>query len=293
MSDSVEQVVAAHRRAGQAFRAAGCDSFVIEAGTGEPVVLVHGLPSSSFMYRKVVAELAGRGFRALAFDLPGLGLAERPVDYDYSIDGLARFTAAAVDELGLGRFHLVVHDAGGPIGLTMAAGMPERIASVTVTNTIFDVAGSRFPGEVVARFTRRVPRWLASPWVWQQMMDRACIGDRRGISDAEVDAYRVLAVGDDGGAGYLAIMSRVHDRGSTPSTFAAAVDTTSVPYPVQILWGADDPVLRLSRFGWAALRATGLDTLEALPAKHFLHEDQAPVVADRVARLARGALPHE
>jgi haloalkane dehalogenase len=82
---------------------------------------VHGLPSSSFLYSKMLPELASRGLRALAFDLSGLGLADRPDDFDFTFAGLGRFAAAAVDALELDRFHLVVHDAGGPVGFERRA----------------------------------------------------------------------------------------------------------------------------------------------------------------------------
>lgn len=65
---------------------------VIDEGDGPPVVCLHGVPASSFLYRKVVPELAARGLRGLAFDLPGLGLAERPQDFDYSCASRASAT---------------------------------------------------------------------------------------------------------------------------------------------------------------------------------------------------------
>src|SRR5437879_6217825 len=110
------EVIAAHRNAGRRFEAGGISSFVREQGEGDPVVCMHGVPASSFLYRKVIAELADRGLRGVAFDLPGLGLADRPDDFDYTWTGLGRFGVAAVDALALDRFHLVVHDIGGPVG---------------------------------------------------------------------------------------------------------------------------------------------------------------------------------
>src|SRR5918992_5827416 len=101
------EVVERHRAAGHQFHAAGLQSFAFEQGRGDPVVCVHGVPSSSFLYRKVISELAARGLRGVAFDLPGLGLADRPGDYDYTWSGLGRFCTTAVDALGLERFHLV------------------------------------------------------------------------------------------------------------------------------------------------------------------------------------------
>ena len=109
------------------------------------MVLIHGVPSSSFLYRKVIDELAARGLRGIAFDLPGLGLADRPHDFDYTWTGLGRFARDAVDALELERFHLVVHDIGGPVGLELAAAAPERIRSLTVLNTVVEVDGFKRP----------------------------------------------------------------------------------------------------------------------------------------------------
>ncbi len=133
------QTIAFHRAAGRAFTAGGLTGFVREAGTGEAVVCMHGVPASCFLYRKVLDGLADRGLRGVAFDLPGLGLADRPADYDYTWTGLGRYAAAAVVALELDRFHLVVHDIGGPVGFELAAALPERVLSLTILNTIIDV----------------------------------------------------------------------------------------------------------------------------------------------------------
>ena len=62
-----------------------------------------------------------------------------------------------------------------------------------------------------------------------------------------------------------------------------------MPYPVQVVWGEHDPALKLSVHGEAARRAAGLDEIHTVPAKHFLQEDQAPAVAERIAALAGAA----
>src|SRR5205809_557566 len=126
------RVIERHRSKGRTFSANGVRSFVLEDGEGPAVVLMHGLPESSFAYRKLLPELAARGLRGIAFDLPGCGLAERPRDFDYSLTGLGRFATAAVDALELDRFHLLVHDVGGPVGFEVAAARADRIDSLTV-----------------------------------------------------------------------------------------------------------------------------------------------------------------
>ncbi len=98
-------VVRAHEAAGRYFEAGGLRSFVREAGEGDPVVCIHGVPTSSFLYRKVIDELAARGLRGVAFDLPGLGMADRPEDFDYTWTALGRASAGTRSTLsGLSDF---------------------------------------------------------------------------------------------------------------------------------------------------------------------------------------------
>ena len=203
------EVIAGQRAAGREFSAGGVGSFVSEQGEGAPVLCIHGVPASCFLYRKVVAELADRGLRGVAFDLPGLGLAERPEQFDYSWTGLGRFCGAAVDALELSRFHLVVHDIGGPVGFELAAAMPDRVASLTVLNTMVEVESFKRPWSMEP-FARRgigelYLRTLTKP-AFRFLMGLQGIEDREAVPNAELDAYVDLLRGDDRGEAFLRIM---------------------------------------------------------------------------------------
>lgn len=283
------EVIAAHRGAGRLFEAGGVTSFVREHGEGHPVVCMHGVPASSFLYRKVLAELSDRGLRGIAFDLPGLGLAERPERFDYTWSGLGRFCVAAVDALGLERFHLVVHDIGGPIGFELAAVMPDRVASLTVLNTMVDVATFKRPwtmepfarrgiGEAYLRMTTRR--------AFRMLMHIVGIGDPAAVSTAELDAYLALLRSGDGGRAFLRIMRGFERTPEKQALYHRVLRDR--PYRVQIVWGANDPALKLVVHGEQARLAAGLDEIRTVPAKHFLQEDQAPALAEHIARLVRG-----
>jgi pimeloyl-ACP methyl ester carboxylesterase len=265
----------------------GIQSFVRESGEGEAVVCVHGVPASCFLYRKVLDELAGRGLRGVAFDLPGLGLAERPQVYDYSWTGLGRFCAAAVDELGLDRFHLVVHDVGGPVGFELAAAMPQRVRSVTILNTLIEVDTFKRPWSMEP-FARRgigevYLRTMIKP-AFRALMRLQGVADRDAVPAEEIDAYVDLLKREDGGRAFLKIMRGFERTRAKRDLYVGAV--RDVPYPVQVVWGADDPALTLAKRGEQARLAAGLEEIHTVPAKHFLQEDQAPAVAERVAALA-------
>ncbi len=281
-------VIATHRDAGRRFAAAGIESFVREQGDGEPVVCIHGVPSSCFLYRKIIAELATRGLRGVAFDLPGLGLADRPAAFDYTWSGLGRFCIAAVNALGLERFHLVVHDIGGPVGFELAAAAPDRVGSLTVLNTIVEVDTFKRPWSMEP-FARRglgeiYLRTLSKP-TFRVLMRLQGIQDMNAVTGAELDAYVDLLRENDGGRAFLQIMRGFERTREKRELYRSALRNR--PYPVQIIWGAKDPGLKLATHGELARRAAGLEQIRTVPAKHFLQEDQAPAIAEHISRLAR------
>jgi pimeloyl-ACP methyl ester carboxylesterase len=287
-----QKLVDRHQAAGRFFSANGVRSFVLERGDGPAVVCMHGLPESSFGYRKLLPELAARGLRAIAFDLPGTGLAERPRGFDYSWTGLGSFSTAAIDALGIDGFHLLVHDAGGPVGFEVAAAMPQRIASLTVLNTFVEPAEWKRPWYLkpfVARGVGEFAVRIAPSAVFKWLMLRVGVEDRAAISDADLDAHLELIRRDDGGRAMLRIVRQ--NVGPTLANIEKAELYKHVlrhrGYPVQIIWGDRDPTVPLVPYGEMARVNAGLKRIITLAAKHFPQEDHAAEIARHVATLAR------
>lgn len=115
----------------------GVRSLVRESGdpaAREAVLFLHGNPGSSEDWLELVARTGEMG-RAVAPDMPGYGKADRPRDFDYTVPGYARHVQALVEQLGIERVHLVLHDFGGPWGLAWAAEHGPAVRSVTLVNT--------------------------------------------------------------------------------------------------------------------------------------------------------------
>ena len=286
--DTAGGVIEAHRACGRPFTADGVSSFVLDQGQGAPVVCLHGVPASSFLYRKLVPELARRGLRGIAFDFPGMGLAGRPAGFDYSWSGLARWTASAVDALGIDRCHLVVHDIGGPVGFEWAIAHPERVLSVTALDTVVDVAAFRPPWPMRPFAVPGLGElWLAGLQrpAWRGLFRREGIAVRGSVSAAEIDAYLALLKREDGGRAFLKIM-RGFELTPAKQDFYYQGLAARPPYPVQVIWGQGDRMLGARR-RQAVLDALGTTDYSLIPARHFLQEEQAPVLAAAVAELAR------
>ncbi|MGF1466781.1 MAG: alpha/beta fold hydrolase [Sandaracinaceae bacterium] len=284
-----DEHIRAHEGVGRRVSVEGVETFVRAEGEGEPALLLHGVPVSSFLWRKVLPELAGRGLQGIAFDLPGLGLADRPERFDYTWTGLGAYAIGLIEVLDLRRVHLVVHDIGGPVGFEVAAARPDRIASMTILNTVVEVAGFRQPP---------VMRPFALPGVgsiylsamlvplFVQLMYLQGVSSRDACSPEELRAHHALLFRGDGGRAFLRIMRGFEPTEAKQARYVAAV--RDAPYPVQALWGAKDPALRIDVHGEVVRRMLAPERFAQVPAKHFLQETHASEIAERVARLARG-----
>jgi len=118
-------------------KADGVEVFYRAAGdpSAPVLLLLHGFPTSSFMFRELIPRLADQ-YRVIAPDLPGFGFTEVPEkrEYVYSFEALARTLEALIDALGLNRYAIYVFDYGAPTGFRLAMGHPERITAIISQN---------------------------------------------------------------------------------------------------------------------------------------------------------------
>lgn len=108
----------------------------LDEGEGAPVIFVHGEPTWSFLWRKVIPPVRDAGFRCVAPDLPGFGRSDKPSDLEwYSYDRHVAAVAGLLEDLDLRGATVVVHDWGGPIGLRLAVEHPDRIERMVILDT--------------------------------------------------------------------------------------------------------------------------------------------------------------
>ncbi|HEY7874662.1 MAG TPA: haloalkane dehalogenase, partial [Actinomycetota bacterium] len=119
---------------------------------GEPVVLLHGEPSWSYLYRKMIPVIAAAGIRAVGIDFVGFGRSDKPVERaDYTYQRHVDWTRAALDAIGVGDITLFCQDWGGLIGLRLVGEEPDRFARVVAANT-FLVTGDQPVSDAWHRF---------------------------------------------------------------------------------------------------------------------------------------------
>lgn len=268
--------VTCHRTA----QVAGLTLFYREAGPLDApvVVLLHGFPSSSHMFRRLIPALADR-YRVIAPDLPGFGLSDMPSPAGFAY-GFARF-AEVVDQLlvhlGAGRYALYVMDYGAPVGLRLALRHPERVSALMIQNgNAYEEGMGDFWDNTRALWKDNgaAQRDAMRPFLQLEATRFQYVA---GVSDVERidpaawihDQFFLDRPGND--EIQLAIMYDYRTNVALYPAFHAYF--RSVQPPALILWGINDPIF-LPQGAQAFLRDLPQAELHCLDTGHFALEDQ-------------------
>jgi haloalkane dehalogenase len=252
----------------------------LDEGEGDPVLLLHGEPTWSFLYRKLIPPLAGVA-RSIAPDYLGFGRSDKPTDrgwysYDRHSESLARF----VRELDLQKITVVVQDWGGPLGFRFAVENPERVARLVVMNTGI---GTRAPNDEWLRFqafmrrvdTEIVPGQLVRLSLVQPTTDEVIAG---------YDAPFPVPESRIGVVQFPELVATSADHPSGPAMLAVREQLRGFDRPALVLFGDSDPIFPRKA---AEVMAELLPRSELDPpiagAGHFLQEDQGTLLGERIA----------
>jgi len=270
-----------------------------EEGSGEPLLLLHGCPFSSFVWRKVIPRLSHR-YRCLAPDLLGLGDTETPHGADWSLRAQAAMVVGFLDALSIEHAHVVGHDHGGAVAQLLAAEHPERIDRLVISNA---EAYDNWPSAEERPFVRatQVPV-LGNVVLWALSLRpvfRFTLKEAKAVHDPKVLSAELLD-------GYVrANLIDRHRRAKTRRFLAGQFDpdnnriTTELlgglkrfDHPRLLLWAKDDPH---SGPEWGERlynEVPGAVRLELLPnAGHLLMEEKPERFAALVDEFLSGPLP--
>ena len=256
------------------------DIAYLRTGQGPPLVLLHGIPSSSYLWRDVIEPLSAT-FEVLAPDLLGYGDSDKRMDVDLSIAAQARYVVAFMETIGVHQAAVAGHDIGGGVAQLMAVDEPQRVARLILIDSIVD---NNWPIPDIAR--------LKEP-AWDQIMVNIDLrrGLRKGLEAGVVTPGRVTDEMVDewtrpfqdlgGRRAYLRAARALNNRDLT----SRAKHIDEIETPTLILWGANDAFLEP---GWAEtlhhrLRESTVQIID--PGGHFLPLDRPDAVVEAITRF--------
>ena len=253
----------------------------IDEGDGSPVVLFHGEPTWSFLWRKVIPPLLAAGRRCIAPDLPGFGRSDKPTDFGwYSYDRHVEVTGAHLEALGIRDATFVVHDWGGPVGLRIAVERPELCGRIVAMDTgLF--TGHQPMSEAWHAFRDFVERTEDLPIA--MLVGGAC---KTPPAEDVLAAYDAPFPGPEAKQGARAFPLMLPITPDSPGAEAGmrTLDALAADErPALVLWADSDPIL-VPKVG-AALseRLDWPPPEEIAEASHFLQEDQGELIGRRIA----------
>ncbi len=253
----------------------------LDEGDGAPVVFVHGEPTWSFLWRKVIPPVRDAGFRCVAPDLPGFGRSDKPTDLGwYSYDRHTAALAGLLEDLDLRGATVVVHDWGGPIGLRLAVEHPDRIERMVILDTgLF--TGHQKMTEAWIRFHDFVERTDDLPV--GMLVRGACHTDP---GEEVIAAYDAPFPGAEFKAGAKAFPLILPTRPDAPGAEAGQRVQAALAEDERaklVLWADSDPILTLET-GRRFAAALHTEVHHVIPdASHFLQEDQGRHIGELIA----------
>jgi len=252
----------------------------VDEGAGSPVVMVHGTPTWSFLYRHVIKELRGR-YRCVVPDHLGFGLSDRPATWSYRPQDQARNLARLIETLGLKDITLIVHDYGGPIGLAYAIDHPENVRRLVLFNTwMWSCVGDRHFEWFARLLGGKVGRVLYERFGFSvRVMLRHAIADRRRYTrDVERHYLRPL----DGHATWIYARELL---GSSPwfDELWRRRDRIAQT-PTLLIWGMRDPAFARYLPRWRGVFER-VQVIELADCGHAPPEERAPELMPILARF--------
>ena len=253
----------------------------VDEGRGQPILMCHGNPTWSFLYRNVIRSLSDR-FRCIAVDYPGFGLSERPRNYGYTAAEHAGVVRELVRELDLSDLIVMGHDWGGPIGTAVAGSDPALVSGLVLGNTWF------WPADRRARIFSRI---MSSRALQAAILKRNLFVERilpsgisRELSPEEMEHYRAVQPTAEARVGVAELPRQI-----TAATPFLAELAESVPrrlghkrvlvtFPMRdVAFKAGDVLPRMRE------AFSDIEIVELPDAKHYFVEDAPDEVARAIA----------
>lgn len=250
----------------------------IDEGEGPPLLLCHGNPTWSFLYRNIILALRDR-FRCIATDYLGFGLSDRPPGFGYKVDQHARVVGEFVDHLGLDGYLTMGQDWGGPVSMAVNVERADRVRGVVLGNTWF------WPTDTWS--TKLFSRVMSSPPLQYAILQRNFfverlipMGTQHRPTAQVMEHYRAVQPNPEARKGVAEMPKQIMAAHPLLARLAEEVPAKLGSKPALLVWGMKDFAFRPGPT-LPHMRAAFPDhVLVELPdAKHFIQEDAPGEIA--------------
>ncbi|MHB8509909.1 MAG: haloalkane dehalogenase [Candidatus Dormibacteria bacterium] len=257
----------------------------LDEGAGSPVLMLHGEPTWSFLYRRMIGPVVAAGYRVVAPDYFGFGRSDKPQDlgwytYDRHVDSMKRL----VEELDLRDITVVVQDWGGPIGLRLATENPQRFSRLVILNTGVMSGENRMPEawwafhDFVEKVMPDVPVGL--------LVSRACFTEPSAEVVAGYEAPFPVPESKWGVSSFPLLVPTTPESPGAPEMIQMAGRLKEWEKPTLVCFSDSDVIFPVRVGERFVERIPGARPLVIVPrASHFLQEDQGEAVAQHIVEF--------
>ena len=258
----------------------------VDEGSGDPLLLLHGNPTWSFLYRGILIRLRKR-FRCIALDYPGFGLSAHPDDYGYTPEEHAGVVRDFVRHLDLTSLTIMGHDWGGPIGMSVAVSELARVRALVMGNTWY------WPADTM--LMKAFSYVMSSAPMQSQILRRNFFVEKlipmaveHPLAEEVMHHYREVLPTPKSRVGVAELPRQIIEAGPWMADLATAVRERLANVPLLLVWGMHDfafPTTYMERFR----EDFRLVTLRRLEAKHFIQEDAPGEIAEAIEAFLTAA----
>jgi pimeloyl-ACP methyl ester carboxylesterase len=254
----------------------------IDKGQGPIILLIHGVPSSSWLYRKMIEGLVDGGYRVIAPDMLGFGNSANPDGYDvYSPKHHSRRILELMDSLNISKWAHVMHDAGGVWTWELAKQAPERISHLIILNTVIFEEGFNPPVRMDKGNTAKFAMYLyenrlTSAFLLDQLFQEGLSSGN--LSKEAFNGYKIpLREGKTNGM-YQFFTNTCNSLPQYDDTIK------TLNLPVAVIWGKDDEILQWEPQKERVMASLNIKekNVHVIDAGHFIQEDAPEIVNSHI-----------
>ena len=250
----------------------------IDKGKGDVILLLHGVPTSSWLYRNMIDELVNEGYRIIAPDMLGFGNSDSPEGYEiYEPKEHTKRLLSLMDHLNINEWTHVMHDAGGLWTWELFKQAPKKVNKLVVLNTIIYEEGFKPPVRMNRGVFARFSVWLFENKLTSSTMVSKLFKDglkHKELNENQLIGYKTPLREEKTNAMYQFFSNTCNDLPNYETVIK------SIDIPVAVIWGKHDPFLK-----WKPQRKRVLSDLKVksdnehvIDAGHFIQEEEPQLV---------------